>query len=150
MDILTDSHHVTRLEVVDTGRRRRWSAEAKLRIVEESYSGSRQASATARRHGISRTQIFSWRKAYREGRLGGACGSAPAGAPATKERAPGGSHSVGFAPALIVPNAGSDSGRAEGGGRIEIVSANGRRVIVDGDVDVAALIRIVQGLEDLR
>lgn len=134
MDILTDSHHVTRLEVVDTGRRRRWSAEAKLRIVEESYSGSRQASATARRHGLSRQQIFSWRKAYREGRLGGA----------------GGSHSVGFAPALIVPDAGSDSGRAEGGGRIEIVSANGRRVIVDGDVDVAALIRIVQGLEGLR
>jgi len=31
MDILTDSHHVSRLEVVDTGRRRRWLQAEKLR-----------------------------------------------------------------------------------------------------------------------
>lgn len=140
MDILTDSHHVTRLDVVDTGRRRRWSQEAKLRIVEESFSGFRQASATARRHGISRQQLFFWRKEFREGRLGEACAG-------------------GFAPALVVPDAGCEVGRAEGGmpfcapsraGRMEVVSANGRRVIVDGDVDVAALLRIVQALESLR
>lgn len=176
MDILTDSHHVTRLDVVDTGRRRRWSEEAKLRIVEESFAGFRQASATARRHGISRQQIFSWRKAYREGRLSGAGGLASAGASATKERAPDGSVPAGFAPALIVPDAGSDGGRPEGGGgiplcapdgscpsgsratplcapsrtgRMEIVSANGRRVIVDGDVDAEALCRIIRMLETL-
>jgi transposase len=34
-------------------------------------------------------------------------------------------------------------------GRIEIVSANGRRVIVDCDVDVERLLRIVRGLEKL-
>ena len=67
MDIFTDSHHISRLEIVDTGRRRRWSEEAKLRIVEESFSGPRLASATARRHRISTQQLFSWRKAYREG-----------------------------------------------------------------------------------
>ena len=49
----TDSAQVYRLEVVDTGRRRRWSFEEKLRIVEESHQGHRQVSATARRHGIS-------------------------------------------------------------------------------------------------
>ncbi len=53
MDILTDNRHVSRLEVVDTGRRRRWPDEQKRRIVEESLSAPRQASATARRHGIS-------------------------------------------------------------------------------------------------
>ncbi|QKC73265.1 hypothetical protein EB815_32235 [Mesorhizobium loti] len=80
MDIATDCRQVTRLEIVDTGRRRRWSEEAKLRIVEESYSAPRQASATARRHGISNPLLFAWRKAHREGRLGesGVCDFVPA------------------------------------------------------------------------
>ena len=50
--------------------RRRWSAAEKLRIVEESFSAPRLASATARRHGISNQLLFAWRKVYREGRLG--------------------------------------------------------------------------------
>jgi transposase len=33
---------------------------------------------------------------------------------------------------------------------MEIVGANGRRVIVDRDVDVTALLQIVQALETLR
>jgi transposase len=33
---------------------------------------------------------------------------------------------------------------------MEILSANGRRVIVDRDVDVEVLLRIVRGLETLR
>ncbi|MER9600018.1 transposase [Mesorhizobium sp. M0244] len=80
MDIATDCRQVTRLEIVDTGRRRRWSEGEKLRIVEESYSAPRQASATARRHGISTPLLFAWRKAHREGRLGegGVCGFVPA------------------------------------------------------------------------
>ena len=49
----THSSQVQRLEVVDTGRRRRWSEEEKLRIVAESLSGPRLVSATARRNGIS-------------------------------------------------------------------------------------------------
>jgi transposase len=69
MDIDRDSVQVSRLEVVNTGRRRRWSAFEKLRIVEASLSGPRQASATARRHDISNSLLFKWRKAYREGRL---------------------------------------------------------------------------------
>ena len=67
MDDLTDTRHINRLEIVDTGRRRRWSAAEKLRIVEESFSAPRLASATARRHGISNQLLFAWRKAYREG-----------------------------------------------------------------------------------
>src|ERR1700710_2406106 len=70
MDDLTDPHHISRLEIVVTGRRRRWSAAEKLRIVEESFSAPRLASATARRHGISNQLLFAWRKAYRDGRLG--------------------------------------------------------------------------------
>lgn len=122
----TDSRHLTRLEIVDTGRRRRWSSEEKLRIVEESYSAPRMVSATARRHGISSQLLFAWRKAHRERRLGVG----------------------GFVPAVIVPEPpeGVDMAR----GRMEVVSANGRRVIVDRDVDVDALLRLIQGLETLQ
>ncbi|HEY2756950.1 MAG TPA: transposase, partial [Pseudolabrys sp.] len=70
MDSLTDNHQISRLDIVDTGRRRRWTDEEKRRIVEESLSGPRLASVTARRHGISNQLLFFWRKAYREGRLG--------------------------------------------------------------------------------
>ena len=46
--------------------------------MEESLSAPRQAAATARRHGISNQLLFAWRKAYREGRLGGMAGFVPA------------------------------------------------------------------------
>jgi transposase len=127
MDILTDRRPISRLEIVDTGRRRRWPDEAKVRIVEESLSGPRLASATARRHGISNQLLFSWRKAYRAGRLGGLAG---------------------FVPATIVPEP-PEKNTGSGHGRIEIVSANGRRILVDGDVEVEALLRILRGLETL-
>jgi transposase len=112
---------LTRAAAVD-GRPRQ-----KVRIGEESLSAPRQVSATARRHGISNQLLFSWRKAYRAGRLG-----APAG----------------FVPAMIVGDS-SAIIRATGGGRIEIVSANGRRIVVDCDVEVAAVLRILRGLETL-
>lgn len=78
MDDLTDTRHISRLEIVDTGRRRRWSAAEKLRIVEECFSAPRLASTTARRHGISNQLLFAWRKVYREGRLGDISGFVPA------------------------------------------------------------------------
>ena len=53
-----------RIEVVETGRRRRWSDEEKLKIVLESLASPRLVSATARRHGISRSQLV-WRRAFR-------------------------------------------------------------------------------------
>jgi tetratricopeptide (TPR) repeat protein len=73
MGDLTDTRPISRLEIVDTGRRRRWSAAEKRRIVEESFSVPRLASATARRHRPSSQLLFTWRKAYREGRLGASC-----------------------------------------------------------------------------
>lgn len=132
MDILSDSHHVRRLEVVDSGRRRRWSEAEKLRIVQESFSGSRLTSATARRHGISRQLLLNWRKAWREGRLGGETAA------------------VGFVPAIVTPEGAATGERGDPQeSSIEIVTANGRRVITRADIDVAALVRLVRGLEQL-
>jgi transposase len=59
------SAQVERLEVVDTGRRRRWSEDEKLKIVLESLQTPRQISATARRYGISRSLLIRWRRAFR-------------------------------------------------------------------------------------
>ena len=143
MDVHTDSHQVSRLEVVDSGRRRRWSEAEKLRIVEESFSRPRYASTTARRYGLSGALLFSWRKAYREGRLGDGVLD-------------------GFVPAVIVPesvaaaastfaNASADRCSSDvGGGRMEVVSAGGRRVVVGPDFDPQALLLLLAVLEQPR
>jgi transposase len=51
------------------GRRRRWSDEAKGRVVAESYDPGAVASEVARRHDITPQHLFAWRKAARAGRL---------------------------------------------------------------------------------
>ena len=62
---------VSRLDVVSTGARRRWTLEEKQRIVSESYGGSRLVSVTARRNGLSTSQLFTWRRLACEGKLSG-------------------------------------------------------------------------------
>ena len=60
---------LTTLEVVQTGARRRWPVEEKLRIVAESDRGPGAVSATARRYGVSPAQLFTWRRQVRTGQL---------------------------------------------------------------------------------
>jgi len=123
-----DSFQVQRLEVVNTGRRRRWSEDEKLRIVEESFQCHRQVSATARRHDISPSLLFSWRKTFQED---------------CRRR----DEVIGFAPAMIVPDEEASLDEAAGSGRMEIVTTTGRRIIVGADVDARALARVVAVLE---
>jgi transposase len=54
---------------VGVGRRRRWSDEAKGRIVVESYMPGAVVSEVARRHDMSPQHLFGWRKAARTGLL---------------------------------------------------------------------------------
>ncbi|MFO1210966.1 MAG: transposase [Amaricoccus sp.] len=70
MDAHSFMPQVEVLSVADSGRRRRWSAAEKIRIVEESLSRPRSGAATARRYDISRTLLTRWRKEYRAGLLG--------------------------------------------------------------------------------
>ena len=58
---------VSRIEVINTGRRRRFTEDEKLRIVAESFAGRGQALATARQYGISRSLLNRWRKSVRQG-----------------------------------------------------------------------------------
>jgi transposase len=137
MDVNKDSYRpdVSRLDIIELGRRRAFTDAVRLRIVEESYSAPRLASATARKYGLSRSQLNTWRRAYREGQL--AIGNFD-----------------GFVPALVVAEAPVPApvplNSPSGAGRMEILSANGRRVIVDRDVDVDVLVRILRGLETLE
>ena len=132
MDMDSHSGQVCRLEVVNTGRRRRWSFEEKLRIVEESYRGYRQASATARRHDISQSLLFRWRRAFRQGQLG-----------MTIEEPD-------LVPAVIMPDDkpddDDDNVSPAGIGRMEVVTKSGGRVIVGADVDAGALARVLEVL----
>jgi transposase len=65
MDSHKRSTQLERLEVVETGRRRRWSDDERLRIVTESFQAPRAISSTARCHGISRSLLMTWRRARR-------------------------------------------------------------------------------------
>ncbi len=57
-----------RIEVLTgVARRRRWSAEQKLRIVEESLRSSESVSMVARRHGVAPNLLFRWRRLASEG-----------------------------------------------------------------------------------
>jgi transposase len=119
------------LAIEDAGRRRAWTDEDKVRIVEESLRGYRQGSATARRHGISRSLLTRWRAEYRAGLVG-------RGGPI-------------FKPVNVTAEALSAlrpaSPEGSGAVKIEIVLANGRRVIIPSSVDPAALARLLPVLE---
>ena len=68
--IVDSSERRGRIDIrVGVGRRRRWCAEDKGRIVAESYAPGAVASEVARRHEITPQHLFAWRKAARAGRL---------------------------------------------------------------------------------
>src|SRR6202043_3368261 len=94
MDSDKRSAQVERLEVVETGRRRRWSEDEKLKIVPESLQAPRQVAATARRYGASRSLLLRWRRLFR-----------PEPKDATEQQ-------IGFVPAMVVRETGAQRGSA--------------------------------------
>ena len=116
------------LEMVETGRRRRWIEDEKLRLVAESLSGSRLVSSTARRYGISRSLLTTWRRQFRVEPRGEEAGSE-------------------FVPAVVAPEGRASVPAVSSSTRMEIVVSRDRRVIVDSGVDVAALARVLDLLE---
>jgi transposase-like protein len=132
MDAHSFMPRVEVLSVTDSGRRRRWSAAEKVRIVEESLSVPCGAAVTARRYDISRTLLTRWRKEYREGLLG---------------REP----SVAFAPVMIAaePTGASRSPEPETScaDTLAITLANGRHIVVPVRIDPVLLARLLPVLD---
>ena len=128
MDSHKRSTQLERLEVVETGRRRRWSDDEKLRIVTESLA-PRAKSSTARRHGISRSLLMTWRRAFGPGPI----------SPQSKQS--------GFARVVLAAEVEPAVVATATSGQMVIVVGRDRRVIVDAGVDAAALARVLQVLE---
>ncbi len=70
MDAHENTPRMQVLSVTDTGRRRRWTDDEKIRIVEESLGDGVTLAEVARRHDVSRSQLYDWRYRYRHGLLG--------------------------------------------------------------------------------
>ena len=71
MDAHEDTPRIQVLSVSDTGRRRRWTDDEKIRIVEESHRDGVTLAEVARCHEISRSQLYDWRYRHKHGMLGG-------------------------------------------------------------------------------
>ena len=134
MDSHTHSSQSGPLEVVETGRRRRWSEDEKLKIVLESLQEPRRVSATARRYGISRSLLLQWRRSFRVAQKGGA------------------EQQIGLVPAVVVPpkEEAPAPARLANGGVIEIEFASGARVRITGAVDQAAVAAAIAALANGR
>ena len=71
---------VERSKVSGQGRsRRRWSEEEKARVVRESFGPGKRVGEVARRYGISRWRLSTWRSAARQGEFEVGSSAAPAG-----------------------------------------------------------------------
>ena len=130
------------LSVTDTGRRRRWTDEEKVRIVEESLGGRGGVAETARRHDVGRTLLVRWRREYREGRLVKANETCPlfTSLAITASDAP----DVRDAPLAPVSAPTPATARLE---MAEITLVNGRRLSVAVTIDPVVLGRMVQALD---
>jgi len=62
------SEDYRRVEIITgTARRRRWSTQDKLRMIEETLLPGESISAVARRHGVAPNLLYRWRRLMTEG-----------------------------------------------------------------------------------
>ena len=66
---MTRNNQTIEVVTVSEERRRRWSVQEKAALVKETYEPGMSVSLVARKHGISASQLFNWRKLEREGAL---------------------------------------------------------------------------------
>jgi transposase len=108
-------------------RRRSWTLDEKRRIVGESLEDGASIAEVARRHDLNANQLFTWRRQF---------GFEPA---EPKQIAP-------ILPVTIAPVEAPDEPDPGSSGQIEIVLAEGDRILVWSDVDTAALTRVLKAL----
>jgi transposase len=130
MDVHKYSTQTERLDVVEAGPAAALVRRREARIVLESLETPRAISSTARRHGISRSLLVTWRRAFRA------------------EPVSAGMQQNGFGRAVVASaKTVASEPRALTTGRMVIEVGKDRRVIVDASVDAAALARVLAILE---
>ena len=122
-------------------RRRRWSEAQKRQIVAETHEPGISVPMVAQRYNLNANQVFRWRRLFREPALATGTGRF---VPIVVEaaRGPGAGAATMGSP--------SDDAVAVGApatGRMVIVLADDRRMIVDRSVDPSALARVLAVLE---
>jgi len=122
------------LKVLGAERRRRWSDDEKVRLVEETLQAGETVCGVARRHGVAHSLLFTWRRQARQGRLGGDAGAALVPVEIT----------AGPIPVSTSESQPASSPQRAKIGIIEIELGEGCRVRVDRDVDVEALQRVLE------
>jgi len=120
-------------------RRRRWSHDDKMRIVEETLVPGAKVTEVARRNGVAASVVFTWRRQARTIEKVGAC-FAPVQIAGTE--------TGGESPQLLP----EDDRRVRSAaaariGLIEIDLGNRRRIRVDAQFDPDALARVLDVLE---
>jgi transposase len=108
-------------------KRRSWAMDEKRRIVDETLEEGASIAEVARRHDLNTNQLFTWRRQF------GVVPTAP------QELAP-------ILPVTITPDAATEYSAPGSTGQMEIVLAEGDRIIVWADVEAAALSRVVKTL----
>ena len=123
-------------------RRRRWSSDEKVRLVEETLVPGAKVSEVARRNGISASLLFTWRRQARS--IEAPTAVVPRFA-AVRIAGPDTGAEISRLPSEEPPQSRpATSGRS---GLIEISLGGGKRVRVDANVDAAALARVLDVLE---
>ncbi|HEU0149150.1 MAG TPA: transposase [Bradyrhizobium sp.] len=127
------------MEVLGAERRRRWSYDDKVRLIEETMQSGRTVCDVARRHGLAQSLLFTWRRQARQGRLGVA--AVPAIVPV--EIAPSQADAPAGAPPPPSPSRPASAPPSMRVGTIEIEIGD-CCVRVDRDVDTEALRRVLE------
>jgi transposase len=110
------------------GRKRRsWTRDEKRRIVEESLQEGASIAEVARRHEVNANLLFTWRRKM--------------GVEPSEQNA-----SMAILPVTIAPEPAPEGRWPDAAGQMEIVLAEGERIIVWADVETAALSRILKAL----
>jgi transposase len=144
-------------EIISTvERRRQWPTEDKLRIMSEALAPGATIAATADRHGVCRSQLYTWLRLAREGKLPGITMCAP-GAPSfvsvqiAADARPSSSRISSDHAAIPSPRPSAPSPmRGRRPGMVEVVLTNGRIIKVDETIDPDAFARLVAVLDGGR
>jgi transposase len=126
------------IEIFQGRARRRWTDADKRQLVAETLAPDATVHAVARRHGVSTSQLFTWRKRFR-GELGFPRSTPAAPAFAAVALAPAGASLPGDGTLAV-------SGMPTSAGVIEIELPHGERVRIAGVVDPAMVTAALQVL----
>ena len=116
--------------------RRRWSAEEKARVVRESLRPGERVGEVARRYGISRWQLSTWRSLARQGKLAVASTAEPVDVESQPQSA--------FATLEV------DSATGPGPMGSVVIEAREVTVRLDGDIDASRVAEIASALRGHR